>query len=76
MGLPYTPRDWKVKSSGAGYVLRFEVEKPFLERYDVHQVGGRSHIEYWIPAHELDEFNRHIVGAIELVDEFGGTPGT
>ena len=29
--------------------------------------GSRLHREYWIPAEELDEFNRHIAGPIEVV---------
>ena len=28
------------------------------------------HQEYWIPAEDLDEFNRNIVGPIEVVAEF------
>ena len=35
-------RDWNVKASGAGYVTRFEVEKEFLDRYDVQQAGGQT----------------------------------
>jgi hypothetical protein len=63
-------RDWNVKVSGAGYVTRFEVEKAYLDRFEVQQVGGRSILEYWIPAEELAEFNVHIVGLIEVVAEF------
>lgn len=63
-------RDWNVKASGAGYVTRFEVEKDFLDQYEVQQVGGQTILEYWIPAEALDEFNRHIVGLIEVVREF------
>lgn len=58
-------RDWNVKASGVGYVTRFEVEKDFIERYDVQQAGGQTILEYWIPAEDLDEFNRHIVGLIK-----------
>jgi hypothetical protein len=43
-----------------------------LERYEVQQVGGRDHLEYWIPAEDLDEFNRHIVGPIEVIHSFNG----
>lgn len=63
-------RDWNVKASGVGYVTRFEVEKAFLDRYDVQQAGGQTILEYWIPAEDLDEFNRHIVGQIDVVREF------
>lgn len=63
-------RDWNVKASGAGYVTRFEVRKSFLDRYPVRQAGGRTILEYWIPAEDLDEFNANIVGQIEVVAEF------
>ena len=62
-------RDWNAKASGVGYVARFEVAKDFLDRY-VQQAGGQTILEYWIPAEDLDEFNRHIVGRIEVVREF------
>ncbi|WP_028655704.1 hypothetical protein [Nocardioides sp. J54] len=63
-------RDWNVKASGVGYVTRFDVDKAFLDRYDVQQAGGQTILEYWIPAEDLDEFNRHIVGLIEVVAEY------
>lgn len=69
-------RDWNVKSSGAGYVTRFSVRTAYLSRYEVQQVGSRIHPEYWIPAEELDEFNRNIVGPIEVIAEFYPDKGT
>jgi hypothetical protein len=63
-------RDWNVKASGVGYVTRFEVEKEFLDRFEVQQAGGETILEYWIPAEDLDELNKHIVGPIEVVAEF------
>ncbi|HEY9389160.1 MAG TPA: ADP-ribosylation/crystallin J1 [Mycobacteriales bacterium] len=63
-------RDWNVPHSGVGYVTRFEVTKSFLDRYDVQQAGGRTILEYWIPAEDLDEFNANIVGLIEVVAEY------
>ncbi|QIS09490.1 ADP-ribosylation/crystallin J1 [Nocardia arthritidis] len=63
-------RDWNVPASGAGYVTRFSVETNYLARYEVQQVGGREILEYWIPAEELDEFNAHIIGKIEVVHCF------
>ena len=63
-------RDWNVRASGAGYVTRFEVRRDFLDHYAVQEAGGREHCEYWIPAKDLDDFNRAIVGKIEVVKEF------
>lgn len=63
-------RDWNVSRSGAGYVTRFHVRDAFLRQYDVHTVGSSAHQEYWIPAEELAELNRNIVGAIAVIAEF------
>ena len=63
-------RDWNVPASGSGFVTRFEVDGQFQERYPRQVVGGREHDELWVPAEDLEEFNRHIVGKIEVVAEF------
>jgi len=55
-------RDWNLKHSGSGYVTRFHVRRDFLDNYDTHQVGGRTIIEYWIPAEDLANLNANIVG--------------
>src|SRR5690606_27426345 len=68
-------RDWNVRHDGAGFVTRFEVDTAFLSRYPVRQAGGRTILELWVPAEELDEFNAHIVGEIRLVHEFHGPDG-
>ncbi|MFJ7905815.1 ADP-ribosylation/crystallin J1 [Kitasatospora sp. NPDC096204] len=67
-------RDWNVPASGAGYVTRFQVDTAFLARYPVQRAGGRTILEFWVPAEELEEFNRHIVGRIEVVHEFRPQP--
>jgi hypothetical protein len=41
-----------------------------LTRYKIETVGAREHQEYWIPAEELEEFHRNIVGPIEVIAEF------
>jgi len=65
-------RDWNTRDGGTGYVLRFQVESEYLARFPVQTAGARVHREYWIPAEELGEFNRHVVGLIEIVSEFTG----
>lgn len=67
-------RDWNTKYNNpkVGYVTRFEVRVEFLENYKVQTVGAAVHQEYWIPAEELSEFNRNIVGKIEVTHEFRG----
>jgi hypothetical protein len=51
-------------------VTRFCVRRSFLDSYEVHQVGGQTILEYWIPAGDLDALNASIVGKIELIAEF------
>ena len=63
-------RDWNVRQSGAGFVTRFRVRAEFAERYPVQQVGAAVHTELWVPADELAEFNKNIVGLIDVIAEF------
>jgi hypothetical protein len=53
-----------------GYVTRFAIKTEFLAGYEVQKVGGEHHLEYWIPAAELDAFNDHLMGEIEVVGTF------
>src|SRR5262245_47542607 len=66
-------RDWNVRDSGVGYVTKFAVRRDFLDRYDVQQVGGRTILQYWIPAEDLEELNDNIVGTIEVIAEYRST---
>jgi hypothetical protein len=63
-------RDWNVRDSGAGFVMRFAVWSDFLSKYPVHIVGCSSHQELWIPAEDLEGLNRSIVGKIEVIAEY------
>ena len=66
-------RDWNVmdpRSGFAGYVLKFDVRSEYLQRFEIQTAGDRRHQEYWIPAEGLEEFNRNIVGEIEVIAEF------
>jgi hypothetical protein len=68
-------RDWNAMdefSGFIGFVTRFEIEPEFAKRYPVQVAGGRSHEELWVPAEELEEFNRHILGQIHVIESFAG----
>jgi hypothetical protein len=66
-------RDWNTKSgSSRGFVTRFQVRTEFLRAYEIKTVGSSIHQEYWIPAGDLPEFNRNIVGLIEVIAEYQG----
>src|SRR5262247_2468764 len=60
-------RDWNAKYNEPkrGYVTRFQVRTDYLQQYEIKTVGSSIHQEYWIPAEDLSEFNRNIVGKIE-----------
>jgi len=68
-------RDWNATNPaiGAGFVTRFRVRTDYLEKFEVKVVGSATHKEYWVPAESLSEFNRNIVGKIEVIAEFRGT---
>lgn len=53
-----------------GYVTQFEVDDTYLSQFEIHTVGRSYHKELWILAEELANFNRHIVGKIEVIEEF------
>ena len=67
-------RDWNTREGGTGYVLRFQVGRSYLDRFPVRIVGARTHREHWIPAEELNDFNQHILGLIEVVNAFQRSP--
>jgi hypothetical protein len=64
-------RDWNTKTgSKQGYVTKFDVDADYVARFERRIVGGREHEELWVPAEELEEFNRHIVGEIVVTQSF------
>jgi len=69
-------RDWNTRderSGHVGYVLEFEVDADYLSQYEIRKAGASVHLEYWIPAERLDEFNRHIRGEIRVIQRFPTT---
>ena len=63
-------REWNVPASGAGYVTRFALRTEFAARFRVQKVGSSIHQELWIPAEDLAEMNRNVVGLIEVIAEY------
>ena len=71
-------RDWNTRDAASGfvgYVTRFHVP-PRLPRPlpTFQKVGDADALEHWIPAEDLADFNRHIVGPIEVTHTFGRPP--
>jgi hypothetical protein len=66
-------RDWNTRSGTfGGYVTRFTVDDAHGAQFPAKQVGAAEHVELWVPAESLEEFNQHLVGPIELVDAYFG----
>lgn len=65
-------RNWNTKYNDdkRGFVTRFDVEADYASKFETKIVGGRECEELWVPADELDDFNKAIVGQIEVVSEF------
>lgn len=62
-------RDWNTpdEASGyAGYITRFAVSAQYLAQFEPKTVGSSVHVEYWIPAAALFEFNGAIAGGIHI----------
>lgn len=59
-------RDWNVPAYGSGFVTKFAVNKSYIDKFEVQNVGGELHNELWIPAKEMNEFNENIIGKIEV----------
>lgn len=66
---------WNVKDKNSGYagfITEFDVENSYIEKYDVHCVGNETHLELWIPAEDLHNFNKNIINQIKIVDVYYG----
>lgn len=42
----------------------------YIAKFDVQTVGSHYHQEFWIPAEDIEEFNKNITGKIETIHEF------
>lgn len=80
---PRSPARWHGdEREAAAHALRWWLQRHPLEDFvdqpeaklavDVARVlaPGETILEYWIPAEDLDQFNAHIVGLIEVIAEF------
>lgn len=62
--------DWNVPAYGSGYVTQFSVDRAYLQKFKIENVGDRHYNELWVPAEELEEFNSHIIGLIEVIEAY------
>ncbi len=60
----------KYNNDHRGYVTEFEIDDEYIRQFEIHTVGNTYHQELWIPAEELEIFNRHIIGKIRIIKEY------
>jgi hypothetical protein len=68
-------RDWNTRdesSGSAGFVTQFVTPTSYLAGFEPHTVGSSAHVEYWIPAEQLSEFNASIQGLINVEAAYFG----
>jgi hypothetical protein len=66
-------RDWNstdARHNFLGYVTEFDVRADLIAEYEPHQVGAGHHLELWVPAERLGDFNVAIAGEIRTVAEY------
>ena len=64
-------REWNTKSElRAGYVTEFAVDDAYIAQFERKIVGSRLHEELWVPAAQLADLNRHIMGLIQVIDAY------
>lgn len=69
-------RRWNTEdefSGNVGFVTEFELADEFISKYEVRNVGGKEHNEYWIPSEELMEMNKSIIGSIQITGSYYGS---
>jgi hypothetical protein len=69
-------KDWNTtdpNSGYAGFVTQFDVDDAYISQFEIQIVGSSQvHQELWIPAEDLAEFNRYILGEIKIVAAYYG----
>ena len=68
--------DWNTGDKDSDYigiVTMFEIDDAYASSFERHLAGSSLCEELWVPAEELGEFNRHILGRIKIIDVFYGS---
>lgn len=68
-------REWNTVdefSDYCGIVTAFDVDEIYLQKFEVQNVGDKTHNEIWIPSEEMNLFNDKIFGEIRIVNGFFG----
>lgn len=55
---------WNIDAYGEAYITEFFINDNYFNKFEIQNVGSEIHDEIWVPAEQLDEFNKNIVGKI------------
>lgn len=50
------------------HLTRFRINAGYVRSFEVQTLSGEVYEELWVPAEELEAFNRNIVGRIAVVE--------
>jgi hypothetical protein len=67
--------EWNIEDENSDYigiVTQFNVNDEYINRFEKHIVGSSICEELWIPSEELEEFNKNIIGKINIIKIFYG----
>jgi hypothetical protein len=67
--------EWNTKDKNSDYIgiiTQFNINDEYINRFEKHIVGASICEEFWIPSDELEEFNKNIIGNIEIIKVFYG----
>ncbi len=68
-------RDWNTKDEASGYagfITKFDVDRSYVAQFEIKTVGAGTHQELWVPAEDLENFNQHIIGKVQVIASFYG----
>ena len=68
-------KGWNLKdenSGFSGYILEFTISDDYINNYELKQVGDKTHMEYWIPAEDTENFNKNLTSKIKIINAFYG----
>jgi len=66
-------RDWnsvRENHEFIGFVTSFGVDDDYVAQFPIQVAGGKGCEELWVPGENLEDFNQHIIGLIEVVAEY------
>ena len=64
---------WNMVDPEVGFVTQFDIPEDYFRTFPIQTVGLDHHLELWVPAERLEEFNNQIVNGIRVCKSFIGS---